>query len=481
MQFGVVIRTFGVLFLLFSTTLLPPAVLSLVYDDGQFGQFAAVFAGSAVVGLALWLPLHRKPLPIRNRDGFGIVALMWICMSLLGSLPFIIGLDMSFPDALFEAVSGYTTTGATVLIGIDSLAPSILFYRQEIQWVGGIGVIVLAVAMLPMLGIGGMQLYRAEAPGHVKEERLTPRITQTARSVAVVYVGMTIICAVCYLLAGMSAFDAVGHAFSTLSTAGFSTHDASIGFFDSAAIETIAIVFMIVGAISFNIHVVVWGSLKFSSYFRHDETRTFLLVLLAIAIFCAFVLVQSGDETNVLRAWRLAVFQVVSVATTTGFGIADFSLWPVALPVIVIFASVMGGCAGSTSGGIKVIRFLILSRQAAVYTEKLIHPRLVRPVRVDGRVVPPAVVDGVWAFFTVYMVVYGLLMLLLMMNGLDQVTAFGAVAATLNNLGPGLGEVATTFASVDGATKIVLSLAMVLGRLEIFTLLVLLSPSIWRG
>jgi trk system potassium uptake protein TrkH len=279
----------------------------------------------------------------------------------------------------------------------------------------------------------------------------------------------------------MSVFDAVGHAFSTLSTAGFSTHDASIGFFDSAVIETIAIVFMIAGAISFNIHVVVWGSLRFSSYFKHDETRTFLLVLLAIAIFCAFVLVQSGDETNVLRAWRLAAFEVVSVATTTGLGIADFSLWPAALPVIVIFGSIMGGCAGSTSGGIKVIRFLILSRQAAIYTEKLIHPRLVRPVRVDGRVVPPAVVDGVWAFFTVYMVVYGMLMLLLMMNGLDQVTAFGAVAATLNNLGPGLGEVATTFASVDGTTKIVLSLAMVLGRLEIFTLLVLLSPSIWRG
>ena len=368
-----------------------------------------------------------------------------------------------------------------MLIGLDDLAPSILFYRQEIQWVGGIGVIVLAVAMLPMLGIGGMQLYRAEAPGAVKDERLTPRITQTARTVAVVYVGMTVVCAVSYALAGMSVFDAVGHAFATVSTGGFSTHDASLAFFDSAAVETIAIVFMIAGAISFNIHVVVWGSLRFSSYFRHDETRTFLLVVLAIAIFCAFVLVQSGAEPNVLHAWRLAAFEIVSVITTTGFGIADFSLWPVALPVILIFASIMGGCAGSTTGGVKAIRFVILARQAAVYTEKLIHPRLVRPVRVDGRVVPPTVVDGVWAFFTVYMVVYGFLMLLLMMNGLDQVTAFGAVAATLNNLGPGLGEVATTFASVDGTTKIVLSFAMVLGRLEIFTLLVLLSPSIWRG
>jgi trk system potassium uptake protein TrkH len=332
-----------------------------------------------------------------------------------------------------------------------------------------------------MLGIGGMQLYRAETPGPVKDERLTPRIKHTARTVAVVYAGMTAVCAACYWLAGMSAFDAVGHAFSTLSTGGYSTHDASIAFFASPAIETVAIVFMLAGGISFNVHFVVWGSMKFSTYFRSDETRAFLFLSLAIAIFCTVVLVRSGSETNVLQAWRLAAFEVTSVITSTGFGIADFSLWPFALPVILIFASIMGGCAGSTSGGVKVIRFLILARQAAVYIEKLIHPRLVRPVRVDGRVVPPAVVDGVWAFFTVYMVVYGLIMLVLMMNGLDQVTAFGAVAATLNNMGPGLGEVAANFAGVDAASKIVLSLAMVLGRLEIFTLLVLLSPSIWRG
>jgi trk system potassium uptake protein TrkH len=481
MQIGVVIRTFGVLFLLFSTTLLPPAVFSLVYADGHFGHFAWVFAGSAAAGVALWLPLRRKSLTIRNRDGFGIVALMWLCMSLLGSLPFIFGLGMSFADALFESASGYTTTGATVIVGLDALEPSILFYRQEIQWVGGIGVVVLAVAMLPMLGIGGMQLYRAETPGPVKDERLTPRITHTARTVAVVYIGMTAVCAGCYWLAGMSVFDAVGHAFSTLSTGGYSTHDASIAFFDSAAIETVAIVFMLAGGISFNMHFVVWGTLRFSSYLRNEETRVFLLVSLGLAVLTAFVLLESGAEQSLWQAWRLAAFEVASVITSTGFGIADFSLWPAALPVILIFSSIMGGCAGSTAGGVKVIRFVILARQAAVYVQKLIHPRLVRPIRIDGRVIPPAVIDGVWAFFTVYMFIYGLLMLVLMMNGLDQITAFGAVAATLNNLGPGLGEVAGSFTSVDDASKIVLSLAMVLGRLEIFTLLVLLSPSIWRG
>jgi trk system potassium uptake protein TrkH len=481
MHIGVVMRTLGVLFLLFSTTLLPPAVLAFLYADGQFGLFAAIFAGSAIVGMALWLPLRRRSLTIRNRDGFGIVALMWVSMSVLGSLPFILGLGMSFPDALFESASGFTTTGATVIVGLDALAPSILFYRQEIQWVGGIGVIVLAVAVLPMLGIGGMQLYRAETPGPVKDERLTPRIAHTARTVALVYVGMTAVCAACYWLAGMEPFDAVAHALSTLSTGGYSTHDASFAFFDSPAIETVAVVFMLAGGISFNVHFIVWRSLRFGTYIRNEETRAFLLVSLALSLLIAFVLTQSGDEANIWQSYRLAAFEVASVITSTGFGIADFSLWPAALPVILIFASIMGGCAGSTSGGVKVIRFLILARQAAVYVQKLIHPRLVRPIRVDGRVVPPAVVDGVWAFFTVYVVVYGLLMIVLMMNGLDQVTAFGAVAATLNNLGPGLGEVAGNFTSVDDASKIVLSLAMVLGRLEIFTLLVLLSPSIWRG
>jgi trk system potassium uptake protein TrkH len=481
MHIGVVIRTFGVLFLLFSTTLVPPALASLLYDDGHLAHFSATFAVAAAVGLLLWLPYRRKSHAIRNRDGFAIVALMWACMSLLGSLPFVLGLGMPFTDALFESASGYTTTGSTVIVGLDSLAPSILLYRQEIQWVGGIGVIVLAVAMLPMLGIGGMQLYRAETPGPVKDERITPRIVHTARTLAAVYAGMTAVCAACYWLAGMETFDAIAHSLTTLSTGGYSTHDASIAFFDSASIEIVAIVFMLAGGISFNVHFVVWRSLGFSLYFRNDQVRAFLVVSLALSILVAFVLQRSGEQPGVFAALRFAAFEVVSVITSTGYGIADFSLWPAALPVILIFASFMGGCAGSTAGGMKTIRFLILARQAGVYVEKLIHPRIVRPVRVDGRVVPPAVVDGIWAFFTVYIVVFGVLMIVLMMNGLDQVTAFGAVATCLNNLGPGLGEVAANFTSVDAVSKLVLVVAMILGRLEIFTLLVLLSPSFWRA
>ncbi|MGW8368401.1 MAG: TrkH family potassium uptake protein [Gammaproteobacteria bacterium] len=481
MQIGLVIRTLGVLFLAFSTTLVPPAIVALLYNDKHFGHFSATFAIAAVVGVALWLPFRGKSYAMHTRDGFGIVALMWISMSLLGSLPFMLGLDLPLVDALFESASGYTTTGSTILVGLDAMDPSILLYRQEIQWVGGIGVIVLAVAMLPMLGIGGMQLYRAETPGPLKDERITPRIAHTARRLAVLYAGMTAVCAACFWLAGMNAFEAVAHSLTTLSTGGYSTHDASLGFFDNASVETVAIVFMLVGGISFNVHFVVWRSLKFSSYLKNDQVRAFLIVSLVLSVLVAVVLLLTGEEQGIWASLRFGTFEVVSVITSTGFGVADFSLWPAALPIILIFASFMGGCAGSTAGGMKVIRFLILARQAGVYIERLIHPRLVRPVRLDGRVVEPSVVDGIWAFFTVYVVVFGILMILLMMNGTDQVTAFGAVATCLNNLGPGLGDVAANFTSVDAVTKVVLVVAMILGRLEIFTILVLLSPSLWRS
>lgn len=481
MKFGVVIRTLGLLFLLFSTTLVPPAIVSLFYEDGEFAHFSQTFAITLFLGLLLCLPLYRKPYVIRNRDGFVIVALMWGAMSLLGSLPFILTLDLSFADALFESASGYTTTGATVIAGLDSLAPSILFYRQEIQWVGGIGVIVLAVALMPMLGVGGMQLYKAEIPGPVKDERLTPRIAKTARTLCVLYVGMTATCSFCYWLAGMDAFDAIAHSLTTLSTGGYSTHDASFAYFDSVPIETIAVLFMLLGGISFNVHFVVLHTLMLGHYGRNAEVRAFLIVISALSALIALVLFQSGEKESLSSALRYAIFEVVSVITSTGFGIDDFSVWPLALPVILIFVSFMGGCAGSTAGGMKVIRFIILAKQLGVYVNKLIHPRLIRPIRVDGRIVGAPIVDGIWGFFTIYVIIFGIFMVLLMMNGVDQVTAFGAVATSMNNLGPGLGDVAANFTTVDAGTKVILVVAMLLGRLEIFTILVLLTPSFWRA
>jgi trk system potassium uptake protein TrkH len=401
-------------------------------------------------------------------------------MSLLGAVPFMLALDVSFADAFFESASGYTTTGATVLVGLDGMSRSILFYRQEIQWLGGIGVIVLAIALLPMLGIGGMQLYKAETPGPFKDERLTPRITRTARNVCGLYVLLTAICAVLFWLAGMDAFDAVAHSFSTLSTGGFSPHDGSFAFFNSPAIEAIAIVFMLIGGISFNAHFVAWRTLQLQRYGQDTQTVAFLCVVVVATVAATLLLAMTGTYATLLEGLRYAAFEVASVITTTGFTLADFSLWPLALPVLMIFLSFLGGCAGSTSGGIKVIRFVVLGKQAAVHIHKLIHPQAVRRIKVDGQVVPDSVVESVGGFFALYVAVFAGFMTVAMMDGMDQVTAFGAVATCINNTGPGLGTVAITFSEVSSQSKIVFAFAMLIGRLEIFTFLVLLAPAFWR-
>lgn len=466
--------------LLFSTTLVPPIAVSVIYDDGELAHLSLTFGAALLAGAALWLPLRRRPNFIRNRDGFVIVALMWISMSLQGTLPFLFGLDISFIDALFESTSGFTTTGSTVIVGLDALPPSILFYRQEIQWLGGIGVIVLAVALLPMLGIGGMQLYRAETPGPIKDERLTPRIAGTARTLCVLYVWMTVACALGYWFAGMGVFDAVAHSFATLATGGFSTHDASFAYFDSPAIETVGIVFMLLAGISFSVHFAAWRRLRVVGYLRNTQTRVFLMVVASLIGFNSLVLYLTDAKATLLEAFRAAAFEVASVITNTGFGIDDFSLWPLALPPVLIFASIMGGCAGSTAGGMKVVRFVIVGKQGMIQVRKLIHPRAVLPLKLDGRIVPDSVIVSVWGFFATYVAVYAATMVVLMMDGMDQVTAFGAVAACINNLGPGLGAVAANFAAVTPLSKFVLVFTMLFGRLEIFTLLVLLTPEFWR-
>jgi trk system potassium uptake protein TrkH len=474
-------RTLGVLFLLFSTTILPPLGLSLLEGDDYTTEFAITLVAALLIGLALWAPMRKRSDAIRTRDGFLIVALMWIAMSLLGAVPFMLALDMSFVDAVFESASGYTTTGSTVLAGLDELPHSILFYRQEIQWLGGIGVIVVAIALLPMLGIGGMQLYKAETPGPFKDERLTPRITRTAKNILMIYIALTGACALAYWLAGMNAFDAIAHSFSTLSTGGYSTHDASLAYFDNAAVDTIAIVFMLIGGISFSVHFIAWRTLHFDQYSKDSQTRMFLLISLAVSLFVTVQLYRNGIETSQLDALRVGAFEVASVISSTGFGLADFSAWPLDLPVLMIFISFIGGCAGSTAGGMKVVRFMILERQARTHIQRLIHPQAISPIRLDGSVVSSSVIEGIWGYFTVYVAIFATFMIVLMMDGMDQVTAFGAVATCLNNLGPGLGDVANNFGGVSDGGKLLLVLAMLFGRLEMFTLLVLLTPGFWRS
>jgi trk system potassium uptake protein TrkH len=480
MRLTVIIRTLGVLFLLFSTTLLPPIGISLYYGDGQLRHFSITFAIALLIGILLWLPFRGIAHAIRSRDGFLIVGLMWSAMSLLGAVPFMLALDISFADAFFESASGYTTTGATVLIGLDQMSRSILFYRQEIQWLGGIGVIVLAVALLPMLGIGGMQLYKAETAGPLKEERFTPRLARTARGLVVVYAVLTVACAASYWVAGMDLFDAVAHSLSTVATAGYSTHDASLAFFDSVPIEAVAAVFMLIGGISYNEHFIAWRTLHLQRYGRDTQTRAFMLIIACAVAVTTLILFVSRTYGSLGESLRYATFEVVSVMTTTGFGIADFSLWPLALPIVLIFTGLIGGCAGSSAGGIKVIRFVVLFKQVGIHIHRLIHPQAIRRMKVDGQPLTDSVVEAVGGFFAVYVVVFFIFMAFAMMDGMDQVTAFGAVAATISNLGPGLGEVAITFADVTPQSKIMFSIAMLFGRLEIYTFLVLLTPAFWR-
>ncbi|MBM5810831.1 MAG: potassium transporter [Gammaproteobacteria bacterium] len=482
MNLAVVQRILGLMLLMFSLTMLLPIGVALILGDGHWYPFLLAFFAIAAVGLLLWLPARGARQDLRLRDGFLVVAVFWICLGLAGAAPLLISdvPDLSFTDAVFEAVSGFTTTGATVIIGLDELPKSILWYRQQIQWFGGMGIIVLAVALLPILGIGGMSLYKAETPGPMKDQKLTPRITQTAKALWAVYVLLTAACTLGFWLAGMSLFDAIGHAFAALSTGGYSPYDASLGHFDSAVVDAVATVFMFLGGVNFALHFSALRQPDLRLYARDTEFLAFFWLSVAIIAGMSVYLWWHGDYPSLWTALRYASFHAVSIQTTTGFTTANFAAWPGALPALLILLSFIGGCAGSTTGGMKVIRWLLVFRQGVADLKRLVHPSAEIPVKLAGRPIPQQVISGVAGFFAMYFVVFGVLMLTLMMLGLDQVTAWSAVAATINNVGPGLGDVAVTFHSVPDAAKWVGIVAMIAGRLEISALLLLLTPAFWR-
>lgn len=462
--------------------MLPPIAVALLYSDNGEIAFFTAFMAAFFGGFVLWLPFRKRRQDFRLREGFLVVVLFWTALGFVASLPLYLSgeLRLPFTDAVFEAVSGLTTTGATVIVGIDELPPSILWYRQQLQWFGGLGVVVIALAILPMLGVGGMQLYRAEVSGPTKEDKLTPRLHETVRVFFYVYLAITVACSFSYWLAGMSAFDAIGHAFATVSTGGFSTHDASIAYFQSAMIEIICIFFMMVGGISFALHFIFIRTGNLSRYWRNTECRTFILMVIGVTFIGTFYLLFAGHHEVTFKAFMAAAFQVVSVMTSTGFGTETFAEWPGFMPVLLMFISIMGACAGSTSGGMKTIRVLMVFRQGVREIHRLVHPNAEIPMKLNGRVVTDHVMEAIWGFFAVYALVYVLLMILMLAAGLDQVSAFGAVAATLNNLGPGLGEVASNFTTVSDFAKWLGVVGMLMGRLEIFTVLVLLTPDFWR-
>ncbi|HSH41754.1 MAG TPA: TrkH family potassium uptake protein, partial [Arenicellales bacterium] len=409
--------------------------------------------------------------------------MFWVVLGLFGSIPLYLvdQAGLSLTDAVFESISGLTTTGATVITGIDELPHSVLYYRQQLQWLGGMGIIVLAVAVMPMLGVGGMQLYRAETPGPMKDTKLTPRIAETAKALWYIYLGLTVICALSYRLAGMNTFDAIGHSFSTVAIGGFSTHDASLGYFDNPAIHAVAIVFMLLAGISFALHFTVWRERSIRSYVEDSEVTTYLGLIAAASVLVVVSLGVYDAFATTPEQIQQGVFQVVSIVTTTGFTTGGYAWWPAFLPVLLLGLSFIGGCAHSTAGGMKVVRVLLLYKQGRREFLRLVHPNAMMSIKINGKPAPDAVINAVWAFFSLYILCFVVLGVVMTATGLDWTTAFGAVAACLNNLGPGIGGVAGTYADVPAVGKWVLCFVMLLGRLELMTLLVLFTAAFWRS
>lgn len=480
MQVLIVLKVLGLLLSIFSVTMFIPGLVSLYYGDGSAQSFFVAFAVTLAIGLTAFLPLRKLQSPIKLTDGYVIVVMFWTVLGVFGAIPLYLDeqLNLSIAQSIFESMSGFTTTGATVIVGLDTLPQGILLYRQLVQWLGGMGIIVLAVAILPLLGMGGMQLFRAETPGPQKE-KITPRVAETAKLLWYIYLGLTLSCMIAYWAAGMSLFDAIGHSFSTVAIGGFSTHDASIGYFQSNAIEMVAVIFMFISGVNFALHYIALRSMSLGAYIDDAEFKTYVgfIFFLGVVTVGYLYATQTADFSN---SFFRGVFQVVSIATTTGYTTAEYFNWPGFLPVLLLFASFVGGCAGSTGGGMKVIRVLLLIKQGMRELVRMVHPHAVLPVKVGRKSIPPRVIDAVWGFFAAYVIILTVMLLFLMATGLDQETAFSAVVACLNNLGPGLGDVGSNYSSLNGLQLSVLCFAMLLGRLEIFTLLVLLTPHFWR-
>jgi trk system potassium uptake protein TrkH len=472
----------GLLCMFFSFSVVPALLVSWYYQDGEAADLSLSFVLMLFTGVFLWLLNRGRQFNLRGKDGFLVVTLFWLLLGVLGSLPFMLSLDVSVVDALFETVSGLTTTGATVFSNLDSMQPSILFYRQELQWFGGMGLIVLAVAVLPMLGIGGMSLYRAETPGPMKEDKIMPRLYKGSQILWLIYVSLTVMCALAYWLAGMSGFDAISHSLTTVSTGGFSTHDASLAYFDSEYVDDIAVIFMLLGAINFGVHYTALYNRSFNTYFQDKEVRYFFLFIGVTVAIVALSLKLNNYSEHWVEIWQTSVFEVVSIITTTGYGIADFSIWPVFLPFLLIMISFVGGCGGSTAGGVKVMRMSILIRLGYREILRLVHQKGLFPVRIGSKPIADRILQSILGFFSLYVVSFVVLLLLLLAaTDVDQVTAFSAIATCINNTGPGLREVAFTFSTLNDYGKMISVAAMLLGRLEILSILVLFHPGFWRS
>lgn len=481
-RFAPVYRALGMIIMLFALTMLAPLFLSYAVDDGAQAVYDESFALTLFSGAFLWYRFRNCKRELTIRDGFLMVVLVWTVLPAFAAVPLMLQLGISHTDAYFETVSGLTTTGATVLSNLDQLPMSINLWRHLLVWIGGMGLIVLAIAILPLLGIGGRQMFKAETPGPMKDAKMTPRIAETAKGLWLVYLGVSLACMLAFRLAGMSWFDAVCHAFSTMGLGGFSTHDASFGFFDSPMIEAVAIVFMLIAGMNFGTLFLAVRGRSLRPYWHDPEAGWFLSICLLSTLIVGIYIWKEGSYPELHTALRHVAFNLVSIATTTGYASQDFALWPIFAPLWMLFLSSFATSAGSTGGGIKMIRALLLYKQ--VYRELLraMHPSAVYHVRVGGQVAPQPILFAVLGFGFMYMVSIVSLTLVLAFTGLDIVSAFTAVVASVNNTGPGLGVVgpSTTYAVLEDFQTWVCIFGMLLGRLEIFTLLVVLTPAFWR-
>ena len=478
-----VANVLGRLMMLFSLSYAVPMAGSFVYLDGMAVDWAFGMFITLGLGAVLFLATRRHYRELKVRDGFLLVTSSWVIMGAIAAIPLmLIYTDLGFTNALFETISAMTTTGGTVLVGLDHAPQSVNLWRHLLQWLGGLGIIVLAVAILPLLGVGGMQLYRAEMPGPMKEARLTARIADTAKALYLFYAGATAACGVALWVAGMSPFDAICHAFSTVSLGGFSTHDRNIAHFDSLSIEIVMVAFMFVGAINFATHFLAWRGPNPRAYRADAEAPAIVVVIFASIMAIAVYLHGAGTYESFATALRHAFFNVAAVGLGSGFASVDYTLWPVLLPHFLLVLSCFCASSGSTGSGLKMVRGLILVKQGFRELHRLLHPHAAEQVKLGAFPVPNKVVLSVLAFFFLYLgSILGTTMLLLA-TGMDLNHALSAAMACVNNLGPGLGVIgpAGNYASLDDLQKWICMFAMLLGRLEIMSVLVLFTRSFWR-
>ncbi len=478
-----VINVLGLMLVMFSVTYLLPIITSLIYADGMLLDFTLAMVMTLAAGIVMWLLTRRYKGELSVRHGFLLVVAMWVAMPAFATLPLLLALNgLSFTDAYFETMSGMTTTGATVLVGLDSMPQAINLWRHELVWLGGMGIIVLAVAILPLLGVGGRQLYKAETPGPMKDSALTPRITETARNLWLVYAAITLACIVSLKLAGMSLFDAVCHAFATMGLGGFSTHDASVGYFNSPRIELVLIIFMLLAAMNFATHFLTWREKKLSTYLQDPEAKGMLALIGLSCVAITVFLWWKGTYPSFWDALRHTSFNLISVATDCGFASVDYNQWPIFAPLWMLFLSCICVSSGSTGGGIKMVRTLILFKQAGREFTKLLHPAAVNPMKIGGHVVPNNIVFSVLGFIFLYFMTIATLTFTLMASGMDFISALSAIVACINSVGPGLGMVgpATNYAVLTDFETWICTLAMLAGRLEIITLFIIFTPGFWR-